>query len=37
VLSAEKSAQSRRAYGGTAPANVAREAKRWLKRLKTEA
>jgi argininosuccinate lyase len=34
VLSAEKSAQSRRAYGGTAPANVRREARRWLKRLK---
>jgi argininosuccinate lyase len=36
VLSAEKSAKSRAVYGGTAPANVRREAKHWLKRLKTK-
>ena len=33
VLGVEKSARSRTSYGGTAPANVRREAKRWLKRL----
>jgi argininosuccinate lyase len=33
VLSADKSVKSRAAYGGTAPSNVRREAKRWLKRL----
>ncbi len=33
VLSADKSVKSRTAYGGTAPSNVRREAKRWLKRL----
>jgi argininosuccinate lyase len=37
VLSAEKSAKSRTVYGGTAPNNVRREAKRWLKRLKPKA
>jgi len=34
VLSVEASVKSRRTYGGTAPNNVRREAKRWLKRLK---
>jgi argininosuccinate lyase len=34
VLSVENSVASRRSYGGTAPANVRREAKRWLKLLK---
>jgi len=33
VLSVERSVASRTSYGGTAPANVAREAKKWLKRL----
>ena len=33
VLSAERSVKSRTSYGGTAPANVRREAKRWLKKL----
>jgi argininosuccinate lyase len=33
VLSAERSVESRRSYGGTAPANVRREAGKWLKRL----
>ena len=33
VLSVERSVASRKSYGGTAPANVAREAKKWLKRL----
>ena len=33
VLSAERSARSRTSYGGTAPANVRRQARRWLKRL----
>ncbi|MGB7078517.1 MAG: argininosuccinate lyase [Xanthobacteraceae bacterium] len=36
VLSPANSVKSRRAYGGTAPNNVQREAKRWLKRLKTK-
>ena len=36
VLSAANSVKSRQAYGGTAPNNVRREAKRWLKRLKTK-
>ena len=31
VLGVEKSVRSRTSYGGTAPANVRREAKRWLK------
>jgi argininosuccinate lyase len=33
VLSVEASAKSRTSFGGTAPANVARQAKNWLKRL----
>jgi len=33
VLSVERSVESRVSYGGTAPKNVAREAKKWLKRL----
>ena len=33
VLSVERSVQSRVSLGGTAPANVRREAKKWLKRL----
>jgi argininosuccinate lyase len=33
VLSVEASVASRRSFGGTAPSNVTREAKRWLKRL----
>ena len=36
VLSPENSVKSRAAYGGTAPGNVRREAKRWLKRLTTK-
>jgi argininosuccinate lyase len=34
VLSVEASAKSRTSLGGTAPANVTREAKTWLKKLK---
>jgi argininosuccinate lyase len=34
VLTVANSVKSRRAYGGTAPNNVRREAQRWLKRLK---
>jgi argininosuccinate lyase len=37
VLSVEASVNSRGTYGGTAPNNVRREAKRWLKRLKGKA
>ncbi len=33
VLSVDKSVRSRTSYGGTAPANVKRQAKAWLKRL----
>jgi argininosuccinate lyase len=33
VLSVERSVKSRTSYGGTAPANVRREARKWLKRL----
>ena len=33
VLSVERSVASRTSYGGTAPANVRREAAKWLKRL----
>ena len=33
VLGVEKSVKSRTSYGGTAPANVRRQAKGWLKRL----
>jgi len=36
VLGAEKSVRSRVSYGGTAPANVRREARKWLKRLEKE-
>ena len=36
VLAVGNSVKSRRIYGGTAPNNVRREAKRWLKRLKTK-
>ena len=36
VLAVGNSVKSRRVYGGTAPNNVRREAKRWLKRLKTK-
>src|SRR4029077_21117191 len=34
VLDVSKSVKSRSSYGGTAPANVRREAKKWIKRLK---
>ncbi|MDO8353102.1 MAG: argininosuccinate lyase, partial [Aestuariivirga sp.] len=34
VLTVEASVASRTSFGGTAPANVTREAKRWLKLLK---
>ena len=37
VLSVDKSVASRKVFGGTAPANVRREAQRWLKRLKSKA
>jgi argininosuccinate lyase len=33
VLGVERSVRSRLSFGGTAPANVRREARRWLKRL----
>jgi argininosuccinate lyase len=36
VLSAERSVRSRVSYGGTAPGNVRREARKWLKRLAKE-
>ncbi len=36
VLSVEASVASRRAYGGTAPENVKREAKRWIDALAKE-
>jgi argininosuccinate lyase len=36
VLGVEKSVRSRSSYGGTAPANVRKQAKRWLKRLAKE-
>jgi argininosuccinate lyase len=36
VLGARQSVKSRTSYGGTAPENVRREAKRWLKRLAKE-
>jgi argininosuccinate lyase len=35
VLSVENSVASRRSFGGTAPANVRREAEKWLKKLGT--
>ena len=34
VLTVESSVASRTSFGGTAPKNVKREAKRWLKLLK---
>ena len=37
VLSVEASVKSRTSFGGTAPANVSRQAKRWLKILKVKA
>jgi argininosuccinate lyase len=37
VLSVERSVKSRTSYGGTAPANVRREAQKWLKKLKKTA
>jgi argininosuccinate lyase len=37
VLDVSKSVKSRTSYGGTAPANVRREARRWIKRLKKDA
>jgi argininosuccinate lyase len=36
VLGVEKSVKSRRSYGGAAPSNVRREARRWLKQLAKE-
>lgn len=36
VLSVDRSVKSRTSYGGTAPANVRREARKWLKRLDKE-
>jgi argininosuccinate lyase len=36
VLDVASSVKSRTSYGGTAPANVKREAKRWIKRLEKE-
>jgi len=37
VLDPASSAKSRKSQGGTAPANVRREAKRWIKRLEKDA
>jgi argininosuccinate lyase len=37
VLSVDRSVKSRTSFGGTAPANVRREAQKWLKRLKNKA
>jgi argininosuccinate lyase len=37
VLSVEASVKSRQSFGGTAPANVAKQAKAWLKKLKVKA
>ena len=37
VLSVDKSVRSRTSYGGTAPANVRKQARRWLKALEREA
>jgi argininosuccinate lyase len=36
VLSVDRSVKSRTSYGGTAPANVRREARKWLKKLGKE-
>ncbi len=33
VLGVERSVKSRTSYGGTAPANVRRQARGWIKRL----
>jgi argininosuccinate lyase len=33
VLSVDRSVESRKSLGGTAPKNVRREAEKWLKRL----
>jgi argininosuccinate lyase len=35
-LAPERSVKSRTSYGGTAPANVRREARKWLKRLEKD-
>ena len=37
VLSVDKSVRSRTSYGGTAPANVKKQARAWLKKLEKEA
>jgi argininosuccinate lyase len=37
VLDPARSVKSRLSHGGTAPANVRREARRWIKRLEKEA
>ena len=37
VVDVASSVKSRTSYGGTAPANVRREARRWIKRLEKEA
>lgn len=37
VLGVERSVKSRTSYGGTAPANVKRQARRWLKQLEKDA
>jgi argininosuccinate lyase len=34
VLGVERSVKSRTSYGGTAPANVRRQARQWIARLK---
>jgi argininosuccinate lyase len=34
VLGVEKSVKSRTSYGGTAPANVKAQARKWLKKLR---
>jgi argininosuccinate lyase len=36
VLGVERSVRSRTSYGGTAPANVRKQARRWLARLRKE-
>jgi argininosuccinate lyase len=36
VLSVDRSVRSRTSFGGTAPANVRREARKWLKTLQKE-
>src|ERR1700726_4877782 len=36
LLTAERSVRSRTSFGGTAPANVRREARKWLKKLEKE-